>query len=116
MKLRCVLYGVVLLAAATFTGTSAMAQSVNLNCTFSGSDEVKGHVTFDEKAGTAGFSQDVNRVRPSPAKFTDVDITWNTNSDYDGKRLDYALDRTTGTLTLKPSNWQMTCTISKQKF
>jgi hypothetical protein len=115
MKLRSVLYGAVLLTVSMLIGASARAESVNLNCT-NGSDEVIGHVTFDEKAGTAGYSADVNNVPVSPAKFTDVEITWTMNSSYDGKLLSYALDRTTGTLSFKPSNWRFTCTVAKAKF
>ena len=114
MKLRSVLHGVVLLTAGIFIGPSARAQSVNLNCIYGDSDKVLGHVTFDEGAGTAGFSSDVNNVPSSPAKFTDIEITWSKNSDFDGKAQYYTLNRTTGYLT-KPGS-PMTCTVAHGQF
>src|ERR1700732_4248331 len=100
-------------------GASARAQSVNLNCVDSQGKQA-GRATFDERAGTAGFTtKPPNDVPVSPAKFTDSEITW----DYDYSNTVhhfFTLNRTTGSLIAKDRRgrqvWEMTCTVAKKKF
>ncbi len=95
---RKILWGIVL-GAITFVGSTAHARSVDLTCREDNSsqDSRVGHITFDQRQGTAGFAI-TGEMPMSPADFTDKQITWNTK--YAVGRVYFILDRATGALQM----------------
>jgi hypothetical protein len=112
---------VLVLVAGLFITIPTWAQPVTLNCVKG--DDQRGRVVFDEKAGTAMFSNDEHAGDASSATFTEREITW--DKDISGFAHPYfTLNRTTGELRIVrhmkkgpdvvDGVWQ--CTVAKQAF